>query len=173
MFACFDLTITEEEVDAAVLGGHYTLQAYATTYWLDHVKEGVSGDMVSEDFAPLCKKMWIFLTRRANQNFDRKSARKEGVLELKHLEKDDEHIYQELCYINSSLASELSDSPKSSKKDGGFLSSLYTARQRGSCTVQIRITWEVSGRRSILRLWSPLLRCFPTSTGPLWHCTLS
>ena len=116
MFPCFDLSITEEEIDVAVLDGHYVLQPYATYHWMEHVKEGVRGDTGFADFA-LCQKMLIFLGRRANQNFDRKSAREERVLELKPLEKDQKQLYQELCYVNSSLASELSESLKPSKKD--------------------------------------------------------
>ena len=116
MFPSFDLRITEEETDKAVLDGHYVLQPYATYHWLEHVKEGIRGDTGSADFA-LCKKMLEFLGRRANQNFDRKSAREERVLELKSLEKDQQHLHRELCYVNSSLASELSKSLKPSKKD--------------------------------------------------------
>ena len=116
MFPCFDLSITEEEIDAAVRDGHYVLQPYATYHWLEHVKEGIRGNNDSADFG-LCQKMLIFLGRRANQNFDRKSAREERVPELNPLEKDQKHLYQELCYVNSSLASELSESLKPSKKD--------------------------------------------------------
>ena len=119
MFPCFDLSITEEDIDEAVLKGQYVLQPYATYYWLEHVKEGIRGDLGSADFA-LCQKILMFLGRRANQNFDRKSAREERVLELKPLEKDQKHLYQELCYVNSSLASELSESLKPSKKDSEF-----------------------------------------------------
>ena len=116
MFPCFDLSITEEEIDVAVLEGHYVLQPYATSYWLEHVKEGIRGDVGSTDFA-LYQKILIFLGRRANQSFDRKSASEERVLELKPLEKDQKHLYQELCYVNSSLASKLSESLKPSKTD--------------------------------------------------------
>ena len=115
MFPCFDLSITDKDIDAAVLDGHYVLQAYATNHWLEHVKEGIRGDIGSADFA-LCQKILEFLGRRANQNFDRKSASKERVLELKLLEKDQKYLYQELCYVNSSQASELSESLKPSKK---------------------------------------------------------
>lgn len=156
MFTCFDLSITEEEIDAAVLGGHYILQAYVTTHWLDHVKEGIRGNMGSADFASLCQKISMLLGRRANQNFDRKSARKEGVQELKQLEKDQKHIYEELCYINSSLASELSESLKPSKKNSESpdfrLSSLRAARKSGSCRVQIRRLSKPSDCRSIFRI---------------------
>ena len=121
MFTCFDLSITEEDIDAAILGGHYVLQAYATTHWLDHVKEGIRGDIHSADFMDLCQKIWRFLARRSNQNFDRKSAKEVGVLELKQLEKDHKDIYRELCYIDSSLASELSESLKAPKKNSKSL----------------------------------------------------
>ena len=117
MLTCFDLSITEEEIDAGVLSGHYVLQAYATTHWLDHVKEGIRGDIGSADFMSLCQKIWRFLARRSNQNFDRKSAKDVAVLELKQLEKDHKDIYRELCYINSSLASELPESLKVPKKN--------------------------------------------------------
>ena len=116
MFPCFDLSITEEEIDVAVRNGYYVLQPYATYHWLEHVKEGMRGDKDSADSA-LCQKILIFLARRANQNFDRKSAREERVLELKPFEKGQTDLYQELCYINSSLASELSESLKPSQKD--------------------------------------------------------
>ena len=117
MFTCFDLSITEEEMDAAILGGHYILQAYATTHWLDHVKESIRDDTGSTDFMILCQKIQRFLAKRTNQNFDREAAREEGVLELKQFEKDQKHMYRELCYINSSLASELSESLKPSRKN--------------------------------------------------------
>ena len=117
MLTCFDPSITEEEIDAAVLGGHYILQAYATNHWLDHVKEGIRGDTGSEDFMTLSQKILLFLARRTNQNFDRKAARDEGVLELKPFEKVQKRLYQELCYINSSLTTELSESLKASKKN--------------------------------------------------------
>lgn len=109
-------------MDAAALDGHFTLQPYATTHWLDHVKEGIQGDMGSTDFMVLCQKISMFLMRRANQNFDRKSMKEERVLELKQFEKDQKHIYRELCYINSSLASELSESLKPSKNNSKSLS---------------------------------------------------
>ena len=128
LFTCFDLSITEEEMDDAILDGHFTLQAYATTHWLDHVKEGIQGDMDSKDFMRLCQKISMFLMRRANQNFDRKSMKEESVLELKQLEKNQKHIYRELCYINSSLASELSESLKPSKNNSESLSSYCAAR---------------------------------------------
>ena len=104
-------------MDSAVLGGHYILQAYATNHWLDHVKEGIRGDPGSEDFVTLSQKILLFLARRTNQNFDRKAARDEGVLELKPFEKVQKRLYQELCYINSSLTTELSETPKASKKN--------------------------------------------------------
>lgn len=62
------------------------------------------------------------LEKGRNKDFDVKSARAEGVLELKKLEKDDRKesrsAYRKLCYINSSLALELSESLKPSKKNG-------------------------------------------------------
>ena len=115
MLTCFDVSITEEEMDAAILGGHYVLQAYATNHWLDHVKEGIRGDTGSEDFLTLSQKILLFLARRTNHNFDRKAARDEGVLELKPFEKVQKRLYQELCYINSSLTTELSESLKASE----------------------------------------------------------
>lgn len=134
MLTCFDLNITEEETDSAILDGHYILQAYATAHWLDHVKEGTRGNMGSADFVILCQKIWMFLARRTNQNFDRNSAKKEGVLELKLFEKDQKPIYRELCYINSSLASELSDSLKPSKKKGEFF---HRCAQPGKLSVEL------------------------------------
>ena len=121
MLTSFDLSMTEEEIDAAILDGHYVLQAYATTHWLDHVKEGIRDDTDSTDFKDLCQKIWKFLARRSNQTFDRKSAKEIGVLELKHLEKQHKDIYRELCYINSSLASELPESLKAPKKNSKSL----------------------------------------------------
>ena len=117
MLTCFDLSITEEEMDATVLGGHYILQAYATNHWLDHVKEGIRGDTGSDDFMTLSRKILMFLARRTNQDFDRKAAKEEGVLELKPFEKVEKRLYQELCYINSSLTTELSESLKASKQN--------------------------------------------------------
>ena len=116
MFSCFDLSNTEDDIDEAIIKGHYVLQPYATYYWLEHVKEGIRGGLDSAGIA-LCQKVLIFLGRRANQNFDRKSAREERVPDLKPLEKDQKHLYQELCYVNSSLASELLESLKNSKKN--------------------------------------------------------
>lgn len=129
MTTCFDLSITEEEIYAGVLSGHYVLQAYATTHWLDHVKEGIRGDIGSADFMSLCQKIWRFLARRSNQNFDRKSAKDVDVLELKHLEKEHKDIYRELCYINSSLASELPESLKVPKKNSESPSFLCAGRE--------------------------------------------
>ena len=110
MFTCFDLSLTEEEIDNNVLDGHYVLQAYATTHWLDHVEEGIQRDVASIDFTFLCKKIWRFLSIRSNQNFDRKSARDVDVLELKHFEKYEKELYRKLCHIHSSGASEISES---------------------------------------------------------------
>lgn len=115
------MSTTEEEVDEAILSGRYILQAYATAHWLDHVKESIQDDIDSTDFTTLCQKICEFLARRANQNFDRKSARAEGVLELKQLQKNQKYIYRELCYIDSSLASELSESLKAPKKNSECL----------------------------------------------------
>ena len=117
MLTSFDPGITEKEVESAVLDGHYILQAYATHHWLDHVKEGIRDDGGSEDFKALSQKIMMFLARRTNQNFDRKAARDEEVLELKQFEKDQKRLYRELCYINSSLTTELSESLKASKKN--------------------------------------------------------
>lgn len=121
MFTCFDLNVTEEETDAAILGGHYVLQAYATTHWLHHVKECIQGDMGPADMEDLCTKIWRFLVKRTNPNFDRKSAKEERMPELKQLEKKQKDLYRELCYINSSLASELSESLKAPKKNSESL----------------------------------------------------
>lgn len=118
MLTSFDPSMTEEERDDAVLGGHYILQAYATNHWLDHVKEGTRGDGGSEDFKALSQKIMMFLARRTNPNFDRKAARKQDVLELKQFEKDHKRLYQELCYINSSLTTELSESLEASEENG-------------------------------------------------------
>ena len=139
MLTCFDPSITEE-MDSAVLGGHFILQAYATNHWLEHVKEGIRGDTGSEDFVTLSQKILLFLARRTNQNFDRKAAKDEGVLELKPFEKIQRRLYQELCCINSSLTTELSESVKASKKNSEphqfRLSSPRAARKRGDCWVQ-------------------------------------
>ena len=126
MFTCFDLSNSEEEIDAAVLGGDYTLQAYASTHWLDHVKEGIRGDISSTDIMTLCRKIWRFLAKRSNQNFDRKSAKDVGVLELKQLERNEKDLYRELCYISSSLSSELSEPLKAPKINSELLSCLYS-----------------------------------------------
>lgn len=166
MFSCFDLSITEEEIDVAVLDGHYVLQAYATNHWLEHVKEGIRGDIGSADFA-LCQKILIFLGRRANQNFDRKSAREERVLELKALEKDQKYLYQELCYVNSSLASELSESLKPYKKNSEFpsLRSLTLCAARRSLQFQIPQIPEAT-------LTMNLLFEMCNSSDLIYHCTL-
>lgn len=125
MLTCFDLSITEEEIDGGVLSGHYVLQAYATTHWLDHIKECIQGDIASADFMILCQKILRFLARRSNQNFDRKSVKDVAVLELKQFEKDHKDIYRDLCYINSSLASELPESLKVPKKNSESPSLLF------------------------------------------------
>lgn len=174
MFTCFDLSITQEEMDAAVLGSHYILQAYATTHWLDHVKESIRDDTSSTDFMILCQKIWRFLAKRTNQNFDQKAARKEGVLELKQFEKDQEHLYRELCYINSSLALELSESLKPSKKNSeppNFrLSSPCVIRKGGSCCVLVQIPKisKTSDRISTFRYESTRSRGFHTLTPGLF-----
>ena len=129
MLTSFDLSITEEEIDKAILDGHYVLQAYATTHWLDHVIEGVRGDMGSTDLRVLCQKIWPFLAKRSNQNFDRKSAKNVDVPELKQFEKIDKALYRDLCYIHSSVASELSGSLKETKKNCECLSYLCSGRE--------------------------------------------
>ena len=116
MLTCFNPSIPEEEMDAYILDGHYILQAYATSHWLDHVKEGIRGDTGSQDLMTLIQKITLFLAKRQNQDFDWKALREEGVLELKPFEKHQKRLYQELCYINSSLTTELSESLKVSKK---------------------------------------------------------
>ena len=122
MFTSFDLSITEEEIDKAILDGHYVLQAYATTHWLDHVIEGTRGDSGSPELMGLCNKIWRFLATRSNQNFDRKSARNVDVPELKQFDKIEKTLYSDLCYIHSSVASELSESLKAPKEKSEFLS---------------------------------------------------
>ena len=116
MLTCFNPSTPEEEMDAYILDGHYILQAYATSHWLDHVKEGIRGDTGSQDLMTLIQKIMLFLAKRQNQDFDWKAVREEGVLELKPFEKHQKRLYQELCYINSSLTTELSESLKASKK---------------------------------------------------------
>ena len=138
MFTCFDPSITEEEIDRAILDGHYSLQAYATTHWLDHVKEGTRGDMGSAGFVALCQKIFAFLARRTNQNFDRKFAKEEDFLELEQFKKDHKYIYREMCYMNSSLASELSETLKASKKNGESHSYLFASRK----------TWQLQFKAS-------------------------
>ena len=156
MLTSFDPSMTEEEVDIAVLGGHYILQAYATNYWLDHVKEGIRGDGGSEDFKALSQKIMMFLARRTNQAFDRKAARDEDVLELKQFEKDQKRLYRELCYINSSLTTELSESLKASKKSSKppqfRLPSTCAARKRCNSRVQKPETPKIPNRRTLLAL---------------------
>ena len=166
MFPCFDLSITEEEIDVGVLNGHYVLQPYATYYWLEHVKEGIRGDTDSADFA-LCQKMSAFLGRRANQNFDRKSAREERVLELKPLEKVQKHLYQDACYVDSSLASELSESLKPSKKD----SESPNFRPLSLCAAGRRLQFQNPQIPEVPLILNLLFKkC--SSSDLVWHCSL-
>ena len=137
MFTCFDLNITEEEIDSAILDGHYVLQAYATIYWLDHVIEGIREDIGSTSFRILSQKIWRFLAKRSNQNFDQKSAKKVSVPELKQFEKIDKELYGDLAYIHSSVASELSEPLKASDKNSESLSCLCVARGSRSHRIQI------------------------------------
>lgn len=122
------MSITEEQINTAVLDGHYILQAYATTHWLDHVKKSIRGDLGSADFDRLSQNICDFLATRDNKEFDKKSVREEGVLELKKLEKKDEKTYRQLCYINSSLALELSESLEPTKKNSESPSFLCAAK---------------------------------------------
>ena len=137
MFTCFDLSITEEEIDEAVSDGHYVLQAYATIYWLDHVIEGIREDIGSTNFRILSQKIWRFLAKRSNQNFDQKSAKEVGVPELKQFEKIDKELYRDLGYIHSSVASELSEPLKASDKNSESLTCLCVARGSRSHRIQV------------------------------------
>lgn len=115
MFVCFDLNTSDEDSDYANLNGHCVLQAYATSHWLDHVKLGTQGNVSSEDFSGICQKIFVFLCKRTNQNFDRKKAKWEGVLDLTQFERTQPHIYESLCRISSSSALDLPEDPKSKK----------------------------------------------------------
>lgn len=115
MFICFDLKVANDELDDALLRGHCVLQAYATSHWLYHVKQSVRDGTDSAEFRRLCQKISTFLARRNNPNFNRKKARVEGIVELKPFRKEEKHIYDTLCLINSSEALELPEHLKFSK----------------------------------------------------------
>lgn len=116
MFSSFDTNTSDEDIDIAILGGHCVLQAYATSHWLDHVKEGTESGISSEEFMSICYKILIFLSRRTNPNFDRKkNSRRERVLDLKQFEGTQQHIYEWLCRITSSSSLDLPEDPKARK----------------------------------------------------------
>ena len=105
MFMCFDLKLAEADLDAVLLKGHCNLQAYATSHWLFHVKEGIQDEMEASEFDHLCEKISAFLARRTNPNFDRKKADKEKPRDVEELtpllQKRRKHIYESLCIIDS------------------------------------------------------------------------
>ena len=115
MFICFDLKVTKDELDDALLRGDCVLQAYATSHWLYHVKQSVRDDTGSAEFRSLCQKLSKFLARRNNPSFDRKKARVEGTVELSPFQKEEKHIYETLCLVNSAEALELPEHLKVSK----------------------------------------------------------
>ena len=112
MFMCFDLKISKDDLDDALLRGRCVLQAYATSHWLYHVKQSIRDDTDSADFRRLCQKISMFLARRNNSSFDRKKAKVEGTVELNPFQKDEKHIYETLCLVNSAEALELPDQLK-------------------------------------------------------------
>ena len=122
MFICFDLKVSKNELDDALLKGQCVLQAYATSHWLYHVKQSIRDDTDSAEFKSLRQKISVFLARRNNPNFDRKKARVEGNVELNPFQKEEKHIYETLCLVNSAEALELPEHLKFSKDASKWLS---------------------------------------------------
>ena len=115
MFICFDLKVDKDELDKALLRGYCVLQAYATSHWLYHVKQSVRNSTDPAEFRRLCQKILVFLARRNNPNFNRKKAKVEGTVELDPFQKEDKHLYETLCLVNSGEALELPEHLKFSK----------------------------------------------------------
>ena len=122
MFRSFDLKVSKDELDDALLRGHCVLQAYATSHWLYHVKQSVRDRTDSAEIRRLCQKISTFLTTRNNPRFDRKKAQVKGTVELKPFQKEEKHIYDTLCLVNSSEALELPEHLKFSKDASKWLS---------------------------------------------------
>jgi hypothetical protein len=128
MLICFDTDFPEEEMTSAILNGHYVLQPYATSHWLDHVKAAVQRGMPTSEFEQLCQKIRGFLSRRINPTFNRRLAECKDEKKKKQFEKEQpsmyegltqfEHgqayIYKLLGYINSTMTLEV---PEETPKD--------------------------------------------------------
>ena len=122
MFTCFDLKVSKNELDDALLRGKCVLQAYATSHWLYHVKQSIRDDTDSTEFRRLCQKISMFLARRNNPSFDSKKVRVEGTVELNPFQKKEKHIYETLCLVNSTEALELPEHLEFSKDASKWLS---------------------------------------------------
>lgn len=128
MFTCFDPNISKQEMNAAIIDGHYVLQPYATSHWLDHVKAANQFDTTSSEFGRLCQKIHMFLARRTNSTFKRRLAECKDeadkrkfereqpsiYLGLTQFENQQPYIYKWLGYINSTITLEF---PEETSKD--------------------------------------------------------
>lgn len=128
MLTCFDPNFSEAEMTSAILNGHYVLQPYATSHWLEHVKAAVQRGMPTSEFEQLCQKIREFLSRRTNSTFRRRLAECKDEKSKKQFEKEQPSIYQGLThfehgqayiykwlgYINSTMTLEV---PEETRKD--------------------------------------------------------
>ena len=128
MFTCFDPTISRKDTETAILDGHYVLQPYATSHWLEHVKAASQCDTTTSEFGLLCQKILMFLSRRTNSTFKRRLAECKNDTETRKFEKEqpsmylglksfEDHqpyIYKWLGYINSTTTLEF---PEETSKD--------------------------------------------------------
>lgn len=128
MFTCFDPNTSQQEMNIAIIDGHYVLQPYATSHWLDHVKAAIQCDTTSSEFGRLCQKIHMFLARRTNSTFKRRLAECKDeaakrkfereqpsmYLGLTQFENQQPYIYKWLGYINSTMTLEF---PEETSKD--------------------------------------------------------
>lgn len=60
----YNANLNAQEVDAGLVDGVYTLQAYTMSFWLAHVKEASLNDLNSAQDSELCDRIGRFLAQR-------------------------------------------------------------------------------------------------------------
>ena len=77
----YDAELNDQKIDAGLLNGFYTLQAYAMSFWLTHVKEASLNDLESDQFSEFCDRIGQFLARRTRPPPPEEPKRRKRKLE--------------------------------------------------------------------------------------------
>ena len=116
MLDCNDPDLQNEEIQRGITNGSYTLQAYAMSFWLDHIKRGVTGLEGTLEFNLLHQKIDEFLTKRKRPDMKDPKEMKRVVLDLKPFMEEYRKTYEWLRVINEAMTAESEEQSKTNEK---------------------------------------------------------